>query len=202
MRILKKINKGLILTLIVLLVLTIYLSNVEKQRIAEKEDIKKACEEFISSTDKYSVLPKEMQTLTEEVSKSKLDDYKKEMKTELQKLMIQNEESVKIQHQVLSSNLDNGYTSKEIRSELERKIIKISNYAFEGDQVTVTFKSKVETSTKYLNEENKEQERQDSFDESNDEIVLQKVDGKWKIVYSNLQYSNNGYYYEDSMVMY
>ncbi len=202
MKILKKINKGLILTLIVLLVLTIYLSNVEKQRKAEKEDIKKACEEFISFTDKYSVLPKEMQTLTEEVSKSKLDDYKKEMKTELQKLMIQNEESVKIQHQVLSSNLDNGYTSKEIRSELERKIIKISNYAFEGDQVTVTFKSKVETSTKYLNEENKEQERQDSFDASNDEIVLQKVDGKWKIVYSNLQYSNNGYYYEDTMVMY
>lgn len=202
MKILKKINKGLILTLIVLLVLIMYLANVEKQRNAEKEEIRKTCEDFISFTDKYSVLPKEMQTLTEEVSKSKLDDYKKEMKTELQKLMIQNEESVKIQHQVLSSNLDNGYTSKEIRSELERKIIKISNYAFEGDQVTVTFKSKIETSTKYLNEENEEQERQDSFEAPNEEIVLQKVDGKWKIVYSNLQYSNNSYYYEDSMVKY
>lgn len=202
MRILKKINKGLILTLIVLLVLIIYLVNVEKQRKAEKEDIKKACEEFISFTDKYSVLPEEMQTLTEEALESKLDDYKKEMKTELQKLMIQNEKSVKIQHQILSSNLENGYNLAEIRTKWERKIIKISNYAFEGDQVTVTFKSKVETSTKRLNEENEEQERQDSFDAPNDEIVLQKVDGKWKIVYSNLQFGYNANYYPDSMVMY
>ena len=67
--------------------------------------------------------------------------------------------------------------------------------------MTVTFNSKLETSTKYLKEDNQEQEKQNSFDTSNDEIVLQKIDGKWKIVYSNLQYGNN-YYYEDAVVMY
>ena len=69
MRILKKINKGLILTIIVLVVLIIYLTNVEKQRGADKPAIQKACEEYIALTDKYVVLPEEMQTFTGEISK-------------------------------------------------------------------------------------------------------------------------------------
>ena len=201
MKVLKKINKGLILTVIVILALTIYLANVEKQRKADKTDIKSACEEFIALTDKYSIWPQEMQKLTEEISENKIEEYEKEIKTELQKLMIPNEEAVKIQYQVLISNLEDGNTLSGIRTKQERKITKISSYEFEGNQVTVTFNSKLDTSTKYLNEDNQEQEKQNSFDTSNDEIVLQKIDGKWKIVYSNLQYGNN-YYYEDAVVMY
>lgn len=205
MKSLRKINKGLILTIIVLLALIVYLVNVENQRKEDKEDIKKACEEFISFTDKYSVLPEDMQKLTEPVSESKVEEYKKEMKTELEKLMINNEEAVKLQYQNLESCLDYGYNndSEGIRSNLERKITKISSYEFEGNQVTVTFDAKLKTTSKYINEENEEQERQDSIDIENDEIILQKVDGKWKIVYSNLQYRNNyDYYVEDSMGMY
>lgn len=202
MKILRKINKGLILTIIVLLALTIYLVNIERQRKADKEDIKKACEEFINFTDKYSVLPEDMQKLTEPVSESKVEEYKKEMKTELEKLMITNEEAVKLQYQNLEFCLDEGYSNSEgIRSKLERKITKISSYEFEGNQVTVTFEAKVKTTIKNLNEENEEQESQNSFDTDGDEILLQKVEGKWKIVYSNLQY-DNGYYYKDEMVVY
>ena len=47
MKVLKKINKGLILTIIVLAALLIYISGVEKQRNADKPDIRKACEDFI-----------------------------------------------------------------------------------------------------------------------------------------------------------
>lgn len=202
MKILKKINKGLILTIIVLVALTIYLVGVEKQRKADKADIQKACEEFISFTDKYLVLPKEIQTLTEQIPESKIKEYETEMKTELENLMISNEEAVKIQNKFLIANLESGYTSEEIRNKYERKIIKISNYEFEGDQVTVTFRSKVETSTKYLNEENEEQENKNSFETSSEEIILQKVDDKWKVVYSNLQFNDYDRFYEDSMVMY
>lgn len=202
MKILKKINKGLILTIIVLLALTIYLVGVEKRRNADKVDIQKACEEFISFTDKYLVLPKEMQTLTEPISEGKVEAYENEMKIELEKLMISNEEAVKMQYQYLVANLERGYSSGEIKNKYERKIIKISNYEFEGDQVTVTFRSKVETSTKYLNEENEEQENQNSFEISSEEIILQKVEGEWKVVYSNLQFNDYDRFYEDTMVMY
>ena len=66
----------------------------------------------------------------------------------------------------------------------------------------MTFNSKLETNTKYLNEENEEQERKKSLDIIGEEVVLQKVDGEWKIVYSNLRYEDYGNYYEDTMVDY
>lgn len=202
MKIWKKINKGFLLTLIVLLALIIYLVGVEEQRKEDKTNIQKATEEFIEFTDKYTVLPEEMQTLTEKISKEKVEKYETEMKTKLEDLMISNEEAVKIQNQILVSNLENGYSQGEIKSKQERKITKITSYEFDGDQVTVTFNSKLETNTKYLNEENEEQERKKSLDIIGEEVVLQKVDGEWKIVYSNLRYEDYGNYYEDTMVVY
>lgn len=202
MKIWKKINKGFLLTLIVLLALIIYLVGVEEQRKEDKTNIQKATEEFIEFTDKYTVLPEEMQTLTEKISKEKVEKYETEMKTKLEDLMISNEEAVKIQNQILVSNLENGYSQGEIKSKQERKITKITSYEFDGDQVTVTFNSKLETNTKYLNEENEEQERKKSLDIIGEEVVLQKVDGEWKIVYSNLRYENYSNYYEDTMVVY
>lgn len=202
MKIWKKINKGFLLTLIVLLALIIYLVGVEEQRKEDKTNIQKATEEFIEFTDKYTVLPEEMQTLTEKISKEKVEKYETEMKTKLEDLMISNEEAVKIQNQILVSNLENGYSQGEIKSKQERKITKITSYEFDGDQVTVTFNSKLETNTKYLNEEKEEQERKKSLDIIGEEVVLQKVDGEWKIVYSNLRYEDYGNYYEDTMVVY
>ena len=202
MKIWKKINKGFLLTLIVLLALIIYLVGVEEQRKEDKTNIQKATEEFTEFTDKYTVLPEEMQTLTEKISKEKVEKYETEMKTKLEDLMISNEEAVKIQNQILVSNLENGYSQGEIKSKQERKITKITSYEFDGDQVTVTFNSKLETNTKYLNEENEEQERKKSLDIIGEEVVLQKVDGAWKIVYSNLRYEDYGNYYEDTMVDY
>ena len=157
MKILKKINKGLILTIIVLLALTIYLVQIEKQRNEEKDDIKEVCEKFIDFTDKYLVLPEEMQILDRELSENEEQQHINKMEEELEKLMIQNEEAVKIQQQFLVSTLKNGYKSNQIKSKIEREITKITNYEFEGNQVTVTFNSKVKNNVKYLNEENKEQ---------------------------------------------
>ena len=97
MKVLKKINKGLILTILVLIVLVIYFSNLEKQRASDKTDIKKACESFIELTDKYSVLPEELQTLKGEVPEDKVKEYTNQMKKDLTEIMIDNQESVNIQ---------------------------------------------------------------------------------------------------------
>lgn len=203
MKIWKKINKGIILTIIVLLALIIYLNGVEKQRNADKKDIEKACENFIAFTDKYLVLPKEMQELTGTELESKEEEYSKEMKNELEKIMTSNEEAIKMQYRVLSETLKNGYKTIDRRTNLERKIIKISSYEFDGNQVTVRFSSNVKSTTKNIALENQE-ENKDSFDTYNDEIILKKVDGQWKVVYSNLQYEiDSGITYgDDSMGMY
>jgi len=197
MKVLKKINKGLILTIIVLAALLIYISGVEKQRNADKPDIRKACEEFIALTDKYVVLPEDMQK--SEVSEEKVNEYVNQMKSDVEKVMISNTEAVKIQEQVIENNLRNGYNALDVRSKVSRKIKKINGYEFDGNQVTVKLNNQVEIVTKVFDEIDSTKETE-TFDASNDEIILQKIDGKWKIVYSNLQFDGSNRYYSDDII--
>ena len=197
MKVLKKINKGLILTIIVLAALLIYISGVEKQRNADKPDIRKACEEFIALTDKYVVLPEDMQK--SEVSEEKVNEYVNQMKSDVEKVMISNTEAVKIQEQVIENNLRNGYNALDVRSKVSRKIKKINGYEFDGNQVTVKLNNQVEIVTKVFDEIESTKETE-TFDASNDEIILQKIDGKWKIVYSNLQFDGSNRYYSDDII--
>ena len=197
MKVLKKINKGLILTIIVLAALLIYISGVEKQRNADKPDIRKACEDFILLTDKYVVLPEDMQK--SEVSEEKVNEYVNQMKSDVEKVMISNTEAVKIQKQVIENNLRNRYDALDVRIKMSRKIKKINGYEFDGNQVTVKLKDQVEIVTKVFDEIDSTKETE-TFDASNDEIILQKIDGKWKIVYSNLQFDGSNRYYSDNII--
>ncbi len=197
MKVLKKINKGLILTIIVLAALLIYISGVEKQRNADKPDIRKACEEFIALTDKYVVLPEDMQK--SEVSEEKVNEYVNQMKNDVEKVMISNTEAVKIQEQVIENNLRDSYNALDVRSKMSRKIKKINGYEFDGNQVTVKLNNQVEIVTKVFDEIESTKETE-TFDASNDEIILQKIDGKWKIVYSNLQFDGSNRYYSDDII--
>lgn len=197
MKVLKKINKGLILTIIVLAALLIYISGVEKQRNADKPDIRKACEEFIALTDKYVVLPEDMQKT--EVSEEKVNEYVNQMKNDVEKVMISNTEALKIQEQVIENNLRDSYNALDVRSKVSRKIKKINGYEFDGNQVTVKLNNQVEIVTKVFNEIESTKETE-TFEASSDEIILQKVDGKWKIVYSNLQFDGSNRYYSDDII--
>lgn len=197
MKVLKKINKGLILTIIVLAALLIYISSIEKQRNSDKPDIRKACEEFIALTDKYVVLPEDMQK--SEVSEEKVNEYVNQMKNDVEKVMISNTEAVKIQEQVIENNLRDSYNALDVRSKVSRKIKKINGYEFDGNQVTVKLNNQVEIVTKVFDEIESTKETE-TFEASSDEIILQKVDGKWKIVYSNLQFDGSNRYYGDDII--
>lgn len=206
MKILKKINKGLVLTIIVIVALVIYLVGVEKQREADKDDIIKACEEFIDFTDKYSVIPEDVLKLGEVFSQDKLNEYIQKMKNELPEYMIENDEAVGIEAQILQTNLENAYSTESnteqenteqtgqsngniinsIKTKMEREITKISSYEYDGNQVTVTFNSTTTLTTNYLNN-GETQENQSSFNGYEEQIILQKIDSKWKVVYSDLQ---------------
>lgn len=187
MKIWKKINKGLLLTIIVLIVLIIYLKGVEKQREADKTAIKTSCEEYINLIDNLMVLPEDMQNLSEE-NEQKIQDN---INNELKNVMIENEDAIELQSQYVLEIVKQSNENKIITN-CKKNIDKISKYEFDGDQVVVKFSSNLETSYKHVNTEtNEEEEKQNIQSTSGDEITLQKVDGKWKIVYSYLDYYQN-----------
>lgn len=204
MKVWKKINKGFLLTIIVLLVLIIYLIGVEEQRKADKIDIKIAAENFANLTDKLVIVPEEMQNYTGVLTKENEEKIKNNIESELKKVMINNDEAIKIQYQYLLSELEDGFEENQIRTNFKRTIYKISSYEFDGDQVTVRLETMTETTYKSFNPiANKEEEKKSNSKNTNDEIVLQKVNNEWKVVYSNLNYyDSNQMDYDNSMVIY
>ena len=194
----RKVNKGLILTIIVVIGLIIYLVNLEKQRNEEKTEIKSICEKFIEITDKYSVFPKEKQVINPNVNEEEYNQYITSMNKELKNVMTPNEEAVLIQYQAIEENLKNGYNELEARTNQRRTINKIIEYEFDGKQVTVRFENKVEQITKYFNGIEEQSEKK-TFDALFDEIILQKIKGDWKVIYANLQFDEHDRYFDYMM---
>ena len=199
MKFLRKINLGLILTIIVVAAVAIYSVNVELNRNKEKENIKKACEEFIDITNKYAMLPEQKQDLNKKITEQELNDYINEIEKGLKEKMVDNDSAIEIQATILESELLNQIATENIATKFEREILKISSYSFDGDQVTVSFKDKVNKDVKYKtnngydelgNEIKKEESKNISFGNEYETITLQKVDNTWKVVYADIQYSD------------
>lgn len=201
MNLLKKINKGLILTIIVLLILGIYLFVVESKRNAAKPEIEGAVKEYIEVVNKYAVVPEEMQkiqTITsneefgrinEEMDK-KVDEHLKKYEAEIKTKMIDNKEVVDMQKDTMKTFLDNANNYfQAIITKYNKEIVKIRKYAFDDDQVTVTLETNTEIESKYLDEGN-EKVRKENSSSKDETITLQLVDGKWKVVYADLMYYN------------
>ena len=193
MKLLKKINLGLILTIIVVLAVAIYSINVELKRNKEKDTIKTVCEDFIKTTSDYVSLPEEYQSLANKISEEDFNNYINEMKDKLKEKMIDNNDAIDIQATILETELEEQLASQNIVTNFERKITKLSSYTFDGNQVTVSFKSKVDKEIKYT-ENGEEKTKNDAFDTVTETIILQKVDNVWKVVYSDLEYSRDSAY--------
>jgi len=178
----KRINKGLILTIIVVAILTIYIINLEKRRNAEKVNINQACEQFINFVDGYLETGKGLENLNQ--------------------LMISNKEAVQMQEKFLKTTAEKLKGKDLTITNIEKEIIRITSYEFDGDQVIVSIETTVRISGEYLDENSKEKEAQNSLTNVYDDIILQQIDGEWKIVQSNLRYVDYSIYYEDTMFMY
>ncbi len=117
-----------------------------------------------------------------------MDKLSEELKTK----MIDNDLSLKMQKEAVKDYIESEndiFTS--VVTNFNKEIKKIKKFTFDEDQVTVTFTSKVEKQVKYLDstgEDNKELSKEADFDTEEETITLQNVDGKWKVVYADLQY--------------
>ena len=188
MKIWKKINKGLILTIIVVVILIIYLEQVERQREIDKTAIKTACNEYIKMVDSLIILPEDLQGYSQNLTQEDENKLKENINNELKKVMIDNQDAIDIQSQFIYETLKQANENK-ITTKCNKTIGKITKYEFDGDQVIVNFSSNLNTSYKQMNlETNTEEEKENIQSIYGEEITLQKIDGLWKIVYSNLNY--------------
>lgn len=199
MKMLNKINKGLILTILVLLVLFIYLFTVEINRNKAKPEIEKTVKEYIELMNKYAVVPSDIQNLYAQISPEEIETKKKEFDTkitehlnkyegELKEKMIDNQKAIDMQKEVLEDFLksENNMQSSII-TKYKKELVKIRKYLFDDDQVTLTLETKTEVESKYLSD-GEEKLQKNEYTSNDDTITLKLVDGKWKVVYAEVEY--------------
>ena len=113
-----------------------------------------------------------------------------------EKLMIENEDAINLQFQAFKNNLINNNNEVQLVKNQKRTIV-IDEYEFNGNQVTVKCYNKLRMTVKSLIG-TEEKIENNEFNASEDEIVLQKINGEWKIIYSNLKFNGNSIYYDRS----
>lgn len=206
MRILKKINKGVVLTCIVLIILIVYLFNIEIKRNNDKPEIERACRDYIELINKYAVTPESaskvyaIEGFSEEEQKAKKDLLDSAISSNmsafelgLKDKMIDNELAIRMQKDRVENFVQyNSNAFVSTLTEFNKEIIKVKKFSFDENQVIVTLNTKTETETKYLDSLSGNKEVSKKNDQVAEEsMTLQKVNGIWKVVYADLNLETN-----------
>lgn len=190
---LKKINIGLLLTIITIIFVVSYCIHVENTRKAAKEDIMNACNSYIDAMDKYAYLPEEYRVIGIKRADVNLDNYNNELEAELEK-HTSTKGVASIEKNILSQIVETQLMdTSSIVVDFDRKISKISAIQFSGNQVTVTFNSRITVKKKYMdidleNGEETEKIKEINHDAASESITLEKIGNDWKVIYANLNF--------------
>lgn len=196
MKVLKKINLGLVLAIIAIVAIVIYSVNVENNRKSAKDEIKKTCEEYIAVTNNYCILPEQYRVINQKAADVDLNGYSEQIKNEVGKYAI-SDKTAEIQKLFLLESVKNQLINTSyVTTEYSRKIDRITGYKFVENQVTVTFNTNVTVKQKYneINQdtgETLEKIKETTLTNKGETMVLENKDGEWKVVSTNFSYSVN-----------
>lgn len=181
----KKINRGFILTLFVLICVIIYLVVMIFVTREDVSEIKRLSEEYIAAELKYNMLPEEYRKQNPEIPDDTLSAYIDEMKSTLKSYYIDNEQSYKYLLENIESSLKTQADGYDIIEEYSKDIIKIS-VSIDDDIASVS----ISNTTKYSTLSGS-----DSDSSMSDSLIFQKVNGSWRLTYSSL---TKGYFNDSS----
>jgi len=180
MNYLKKINRGLILSVIVILTVVFYLVSLSASQKSQKSKIQEVCDKYIQAEVKYRMLPVEYRKY-EEMPEEKKNEYIKEMEENIKPYLPEGSQAVELITRRLKNGIENQAEGKDIIHNFEKELIEYEEFVFDKNSVTVT----VSTDTSY------EGPASDFTSASprtrtQDTVILQKIKGEWKVVYSDI----------------
>lgn len=198
MKKLRKINLGLVLTILVVAAVVIYSVALETSRSQDKGEIKTTVEEFTKLVSEKVVLEEKEQVYNNTVDDELEKFVNENVKPSLKAAMIDNDAAINIEATQIQNDFENQINTATYKTKVEQELTKISSFVFDGDQVTVTFNRKVTENIKYFDVEDDGiseknitsdsiKEKTNTYNTNSEIITLKKVDGKWKVVYANLQ---------------
>jgi len=183
MKIFKKLNRGAIISIIAILGVVIYLLVHNTAQKADKPEIKKVAENYINTYVKYNMLPEDFKKDVSKIPKKEIDDYILKMENDIKSFFAADDNTLKYVTDNLKTGLENQKVQNNVVYSYEKEISSIK-YKFDESAVTVTVISK----SKYDGPDkmNPSAGRSKLNAVTNDVLVLKKISGSWKIIYSNI----------------
>lgn len=185
MKLFKKINRGLIVTTVVLAAVVIYLVTLWIAQGKEKPVVEEICQKYINTAVSYEMLPEKYRKDTPDINKEELDSYISSMTTDLKAFYTDKEQTYKHLIDRNKSDLENQAQGIGVVYKYQKDIKEFKDFAFEGNSVTVTILT--DTVLDGPNIYSAGSPRENISAQTTDTITLQKTDGKWKIIYAYLQ---------------
>ena len=189
MKVLAKINRGVILTVVVLLGVAAYLIGLEVMHSSARKEIGALCEEYIQAELRYHMLPEEYRGATPGMTEAELDGYIAQMKEDLTPYYVDNEQTYRYLFNSLEESLRNQAQGYDVTYELTKDIMK-TEITFDGDKASVDLfcYTTMKGTAAYAPDVAASTTTRDSSasGETLDTLYLQRVDGEWKLTYSNL----------------
>jgi hypothetical protein len=190
MKLVSKINRGLIATIIVLIAVIVYIVIVGVSQSVQKPEIKKACTDYIAMDIKYKLLPSDYIDVSQKVPQSLQDSIISDMKSDIKAKYIDNEQLVNTVIKEYQDNLESQFKNGANLQSLSRKIIKYNSINFDGDTVVASFNSMVdEKAISYVTDSSTgavTPSYKTNSSQVTENISFKKVDGKWKVIAANL----------------
>lgn len=179
MKFLSRLNRGALLTAAVIIAVAIYLIIVMLSQNAQKPAIMDVCKKYVALEVKYSTLPDKYKTANPDMPKDEKDKLISNMTAEFNDALTNNEQMKNSIINRLKDSIEKQAAGVNVVSNYKNDILSYKNFTFSGNTVTVTIEAGV--TYKLVSDA-----VESAVFDSGDILILEKVGGKWKVVYSDL----------------
>lgn len=187
MKFLAKLNRGAILTVLVLLAVVLYLLTLHFSQAAAVPEIKNTCRNYITTAVKYQMLPQKYRKDKPDMPAGELSDYISSMSTEIGAFYPDKERENAVDR--IASNLTLQANGTGVVYGYTMAVSGFKSLDFHYDTVTVTVLCVSTYDGPYG--EGINPPRTNMTGQTTDTFMLQKTDGRWQIIYADLQQPKN-----------
>ena len=184
MKVIKKMNRGLIFLFILIIATIIYLVIAGIIDSSNKKEIVKLSQEYLQAEMNYHILPEEYRENGTEMPDEEVDEFIDEMKNELSKFYVDNKSSYENLFEYMESDIRDMSNGILIVTNYEKVVQRITDVNFDNNKATATLVCLTSYNGKTF--------------QTNDYLAFQKINDEWKLTYSeltNLEYSLDSYFY-------
>jgi hypothetical protein len=203
MSFLKKINRGAIVSVIILLSVIVYLVALAVSKSLEMPAIRKVCADYISTEVSYSMLPEAYRTAAPDMPAVEKEQYLADMKQDISSFLVSDGKTGQLILDRLQASLEQQMSGDSVIYEYQKTIIKFESAVFSEELVTVTLQSETVYDGPFPgNDGSTAATRQRQVQNLTDTVILKKIGGEWKVFFASLLTPNsaNGQYASEKQI--